>query len=522
MSLIALTVGAVLTISAQPRHDYFGSDEKQAIQQFWFGKGRYAVRASDQGSTGPFQVRLTPEGSRWIYSVNKARGMSKGAQLTGGSGPFDTPGASVSGTTGGGTTIVLLDDKGQPMNAPAQPQQPAEMSWDAWIDAKVAYDRYLAACDCEAANSALLKRSPRDIAPVADPGPIPSSLLTAAGPAPLLATKARPLQHTVNFDDFSVTLTDNVDMRPKYAFYRFAEGVMRRGTPVKQLSQSDVADIFQGAGITETQQHVFGAVSMLEGGFDSLNTYDTGFVSVGLLQFACLQAGSGSLGAVLKAEKSYNPSDFQSDFRRFGIDVDDSGLLVIVSPADGREMIGQTAALEIIGDKRLASVFARAGAVSKSFRIAQLMVAKQRYFPADDVITVTLGGSKTSLRVGDFIRSEAGLATLMDRKVNTGNLGPLATIVQGVIDQTGARSVDDLANSEATIISGLTFRHKYLGDANLSQPSGVVIGRRSSMVAKPARTTLTSYVRPLAKQKPVVTQPASLPTESEEVGGVLI
>ena len=107
------------------------------------------------------------------------------------------------------------------------------------------------------------------------------------------------------------------------------------------------------------------AVSILEGGFDSVNTYDTGYVSVGFIQFASLKEGGGSLGAVLKNFKAADPLAFASDFHRFGVDVDETGHLVVVDPTSGAVATGAEANARIIEDKRLIAVFGRAGARAK-------------------------------------------------------------------------------------------------------------------------------------------------------------
>ena len=62
--------------------------------------------------------------------------------------------------------------------------------------------------------------------------------------------------------------------------------------------------LFAAAGFTGSEQRVMKAVSRLEGGFDSVNTYDTGFVSIGFIQFITEGEGKGSLLEVLQQEKA--------------------------------------------------------------------------------------------------------------------------------------------------------------------------------------------------------------------------
>ena len=48
------------------------------------------------------------------------------------------------------------------------------------------------------------------------------------------------------------------------------------------------------------------------------------------------------------------------------------------------------------------------------------------YWPADDPITITVDGKMLTGKVADVVTSEAGLATLFDRKVNRGRIGASA------------------------------------------------------------------------------------------------
>jgi hypothetical protein len=52
------------------------------------------------------------------------------------------------------------------------------------------------------------------------------------------------------------------------------------------MSPEELNRIFAASGLTPVEARVMRAVSLLEGGFDSINTYDTGF-SVGRLYPIC-------------------------------------------------------------------------------------------------------------------------------------------------------------------------------------------------------------------------------------------
>lgn len=241
---------------------------------------------------------------------------------------------------------------------------------------------------------------------------------------------------------------------------------------MKAVAADRLQHLFRLAGVSDSEARVMRSVSMLEGGFDSINTYDTGFVSVGFIQFACLREGSGSLGAMLASYKANDGDQYQKDFRDFGIDVTSTGALAVIDPTTGSEIYGAEAAQRIIEDKRLIAVFQRAGQKSDPYVAAQIRAAKQMFYPADDAVTVTVDGETLAGKVSDVIKSEAGMATLMDRKVNTGGLGQFSAVINDVAAQVRPKSMADLAKFEMEIVAQMKYRKDYLADSGLSQPSG--------------------------------------------------
>jgi hypothetical protein len=297
-------------------------------------------------------------------------------------------------------------------------------------------------------------------------------MLSAVGDPPTLSRAVVPMQHTVTFDDATILYKDNTRLgNPRYRYYRFAEGVASEGVPVSQVPPDRLSRMFQLAGCNESESRVMRAVSVLEGGFDAVNTYDTGFVSVGFIQFASLKEGAGSLGALLVAYKQDDATDFADDFHRFGIDVAPNGDLDVVDPTTGAEISGTDANSRIIADKRLIAVFQRAGLKSDSFCAEQIKSAKTQFFPANDSVTITTADGNILVgKVCDFIRSEAGMATLFDRKVNTGNIAALLRVAAQVATTYHCSSVADLAEHEREIVKGLKYRTDFTRDTTLSQP----------------------------------------------------
>lgn len=416
----------------------FTDEERAKVLRFWNEPGRYSITAPpDVAAKGPWTVRLSIAGSQWLWNYDRARGLGKG-----------------------------------PPTQSAAAANPEQKAWEAWIDAKLNWDRWIAAQAAHEANGRVLGRTAIFDAPIPPvPGPAPLALIALAGNPPGFADVVAPLYHSVRFDEkMAIAYPDNPLARARYAYYRFPQGVMSSGSRVRELPADLVEELFSEAGVSASEKKVMAAVSLLEGGFDSVNTYDTGFVSVGFIQFACLKDGAGSLGAVLRRQKQESPPSFESDFRSFGIDVAENAALTVIDPSTGAELSGAAAAMKIIDDKRLIAVFQRAGKLSKAFRIAQIRVAKAMYYPSEAGVSFQAGGRTVAGPVSAFIKSEAGMATLMDRKVNTGNIEPLPIVVALIAAENGVQKIEDLARFERDIVAAMKFRKDYLADPTLSQP----------------------------------------------------
>src|SRR5688500_9018087 len=63
---------------APPSAPLFTDAERAALVAFWNAPGRQDITAPDAAKTGPWQVRLTPEGSTWLLGYQRAiRGAGK-------------------------------------------------------------------------------------------------------------------------------------------------------------------------------------------------------------------------------------------------------------------------------------------------------------------------------------------------------------------------------------------------------------------------------------------------------------
>lgn len=432
MVVIAL---AALALQA-PDTPLFTETERAAIVSFWSQPGLYTVSAPPEVATrGPWDVRLTPDGSRWLWGYQR--------------------------TIGKGKTPPTQDLKATGDHA----------EWEKWIDARVTYDRAIAQAAADTANAQALGHKPPTPAEAVHPGLPPIGLVEALGAPPAMAACVAPLCHTIRLPGCDpIVYVDHTRMRPRYAYYRSDAGVMSGGTPLRKMKPADLDALFGKCGMGASEARVMRAVSLLEGGFDAVNTYDTGFVSIGFIQFITGEAGNGSLLEVLRREKADDPTAFGVDFHSCGIDVSATGLLVAVDPSSGVEMVGADAVRAVVRDKRLTALFQRAGQVSDAFRCAQVKVAWTHYWPADERVPVTIGSEVVQVRAGDVVRSEAGLATLYDRKVNTGNIAALGDAISRVVAAHGLKSALDAQEYEREIVAAVTYRTNFLEDRSLGRP----------------------------------------------------
>ncbi len=443
-------------VSAAPTSTALFTDAERAqLVAYWNAVGRVAVQPPPNvPKRGLWQVRLTPDGSTWFFRYQIAIGAAKAP-------PTQVPTAA-----------------------------PAAATWKTWVDAKLAYDRWQAQCIADAANAALNVGKPAALPLSAPPvpGPIPADLQAACGDPPALAAAVVPMQTTVTFDDGDAyAYEDNVKLPPAYAYYRFPQGTDTPGIALKNMTDAELDPLFAAAGFTPSEQRIVKAVSKLEGGFDSVNTYDTGYVSIGFIQYITARDGNGDLLAVLQREKTEQPDAFAQDFHRYGIDVTPAGIFDVVDPATGAELTGADAVMKTITDKRLTAILQRAGLHSRFFRIAQIEVVKTKEWPADDPVTVNMDGQTCTCKVCDVVKSEAGLTTLFDRKVNRGNIAPFPAVLARVMRKYHLMTPTDAAKYEREIIAACKYRTDFLADRTLSQPPAASVETDTTTVQDPGR-----------------------------------
>ena len=410
----------------------FSLSERARIVGFWNQAGRYQVGPDLPQDGKRWVTRLTPEASVWFRSYTRALS----------------------------SVALPPGQNGTPQNAPQQ-------KWEGWVRAKLDFDTWLAQQSADRANGT--------ISTVPSPvynGVIPDDLLAATSNPPPFRAAVAPWKYTVNFPDGeNIVYRDNINIgNARYGYYRFAQGVQFFGPSLKNWPQDDLNALWKNSSFTPFETHVVEAVSRLEGGFGSINTYDTGWVSIGFIQFASLDEGGGSLGEMMRVYKNEYSNAYQRDFQQYGIDVDSKGLIVVVDLATGAELHGADANRAIINDKRLPAVWQRAGLQSREFQLAQLKAAKARFYPADRALQVLASDKTLTGKVSDVVRSEAGMATLFDRSVNTGNFRLFNTELQKLVTQKNVKSLQEAAKYERELIQKVKWRVDFLQDKSLSQP----------------------------------------------------
>lgn len=423
MTTLALALELVLPPSVVAPN-LFDEQATAQVRSYWQGQNRWQFGPRQIGS--PWEAVATGRGSAWIHAYYRARN-PQGRIL-----PTQDPPA----------------------------RNAREQAWDQWIEQAYRTDEQNAAIIAAARNAG----SPEP--PLKARPAIPADLKALAGEPPLLVEARRPLRHSIQFDDYRVTFEEAPNVRRKYPYFRFEDGVASSPS----AARAGMVAAMGQSGLNARDMRIFAAIAGLEGGFHSINTYDTGFVSVGFIQFASLRDGAGSLGQVMRRMKQDAPQDFQAHFRRFGLDVTADGRLIALDPATGVEFVGAEANTRIILDRRLAAVFHRAGRLSQEFRLAQIRVCKDMYYPADDEVEFTVGTTTYRGKIREFIRTEAGMATLMDRKVNTGNYGDLIPLLQSYATTYGFRTLAEFAQAEFQLVRALQYRKDYMAMDGLSRP----------------------------------------------------
>jgi hypothetical protein len=218
---------------------------------------------------------------------------------------------------------------------------------------------------------------------------------------------------------------------PESPYLLHENGIKDGGTPVRR--REDIHMLFACAGVTDAKaKHVLIKVSGCEGGFDAINTWDTGYVSVGFIQFITGETGTGNslirVLARMKADEQRiskqrrHVNEFDRYFAGHGVDVRDDQLYVR-DPCTGQVLTGAAAVQLIIDDKRLTAIFQDAGAKSRAFQLAQIREAYGAYYLADAPFRIP-AVEISVYRVDDTASSAPDIA---DGQMDSGSAENIAT-----------------------------------------------------------------------------------------------
>jgi hypothetical protein len=321
----------------------------------------------------------------------------------------------------------------------------------------------------------------------AAPGALPAALSAIGSPPTPSMRKIHRYDITLPGSTTAFSYRDD-PVAPSYQYLINETGVGRAGT--KLSNRTDKAAIFTAAGISDaTVIKVMTKVSSHEGGLEAVNTYDTGYISIGFIQFTSGQDGTGSLASVLREMKSSNATDFDTYFHSMGIDVDAVGLTV-VDPATGTIRRGSEAVRTVMDDKRLTAVFQRAGSDSRSFQAAQVVRAQAQYYHGPQSFTVTQGSVTITGTYGDVLTSEAGKTAMMDRAVQKGvgnARNKFEAACKAVITaHPTVTTLAQLAAYEIESIPSLVNRIHVLSETDLTQPPAAPAAASTAAPAAPA------------------------------------
>ena len=288
-------------------------------------------------------------------------------------------------------------------------------------------------------------------------------------------------QYDVTLPDKTTYQYKDVIAPPKYLTH--ATGVNKEGTPLSSWKAKDIDALFDEAGVKDVDQRkAILRVSAKEGGFNAINTWDTGFVSVGAIQFTTGPDGNYNIAKLLQTAKTADAGGFDTYFRNLGIDVEPGpqGTVVVVDPDSGAVKRGADAVLAIINDKRLTAVFEHAADNWQKYLVAQIWTAVQQYWIADKTFTIKVDATTTLTGTfGDVLKSEAGRTALLDRAVQNGPGGARKTFEDECAKLAKVyhlKTLDELSAYEVFVIFAVQNRIPVLEDSALSQPPAAPVG----------------------------------------------
>ncbi len=242
--------------------------------------------------------------------------------------------------------------------------------------------------------------------------------------------------------------------RPQVNFTTSGRRVLANGVPFARLFRrgvfsigtTPVADFIQANGhrfndIAPSKVRVMELSSRNEGNLEAINTWDNAFLSAGIFQWT---AGTGSargeLPALLDLFKGLYPDKFGELFGAYGLDVTGIRRSNTFPPTgfftkDGTVLRRSAQKQRSLRTFEMAYCFTKAGEVDE-FREAQIRHSIDRL---DMVLSLPVPGH-AGRTIQDFVKSEYGVALLLDQHVNRPGHVPrtLTQAINGMVGALGA------------------------------------------------------------------------------------
>jgi murein DD-endopeptidase MepM/ murein hydrolase activator NlpD len=246
----------------------------------------------------------------------------------------------------------------------------------------------------------------------------------------------------------TASFRDNV--ASKYKLYN--NGISYPGQSMPQLPLS----MYQSVGLSEAQAKALRFVSMHEGKFDAINSYDKAIFSFGFIQFTGSVATGNSLGMVLSYYKSNCAELFGKYFLAAGIDVvysfKDGSIappvtVSVIHGTTGEKLINDAAYAYIKDHIELFGPFIQSAyeptMVREQLRAAALMYVQKAL---NMKLKVTILGIPVEIPIiSEILKSEGASTVLIDLCVNRGSGGLAAILAPALVSIAESYNLDSLA-----------------------------------------------------------------------------
>ena len=176
------------------------------------------------------------------------------------------------------------------------------------------------------------------------------------------------------------------------------------------------------SGISADKQSILALISVQEGRFSTVNTWDRAVVTFGFTQWTTDADGDGTLCRLMESIRTAAPDAYRRCFQRYGLDVDARHRLTLRLP-DGRDLAGREAARHVQTSVKHVAVLSAAG-MDPAVQTAQIRFAVAQKMDAMLAHVLSAGGA--SVRLADLLTSEYAVAVMTDRAVGTGEPGTRA------------------------------------------------------------------------------------------------